>query len=94
MASIIKGGKTRISIWESGTNSRCSKIELSKIIITNGYDRTRKYLCHTLNFNNIDDGILILKHYLNNKHIHLSVNDIQNIKIYYTKLNKYKNIMF
>ena len=81
----IKENKTRISFWLNNTG-RCSKIELNKIVITNGYNRDCNHLWDVYNFDSIDNGILILDNFLINKNIYLSSTDRQNIKTYYQNL--------
>ena len=46
----IKQNKTRISLWLN--NERFGKIEENKLIITNGYKNTKKYLWDIKSFKN------------------------------------------
>ena len=67
---IIKKNKTRISLWFN--KKRFSKIELNKLIITNGYSKKNKHLWCLYRFNTIHECIEILQKYLNKNKINIS----------------------
>ena len=80
----IKENKTRISLWLK--NKRFSKIELNKLIITNGYSKRNRNLWNIFNFNRIDDCLELLQCYLSRRAIKLSLKERQDIKKLYIKL--------
>jgi len=80
---IIKKNKTRISFWLN--KKRFSKIELNKLIITNGYSKQYKNLWYQYRFNTINDCVEILQKYLIKNKINISTSQIQLIhEIYQT----------
>ena len=81
---IIKKNKTRISLWFN--KKRFSKIELNKIIITNGYSKENKHLWCQYKFNTIHDCLEILQKYLKKNKINISTSEIQFIHELYQNL--------
>lgn len=86
----IKENKTRISLWLEG--KRFSKIELNKLIITNGYSNHNRNLWKIFNFNEIDDCLELLKCYFLGKKINISLKEQQTIQKLYLKLCDNLNI--
>lgn len=80
----IKENKTRISLWLKGR--RFSKIELNKLIITNGYSNRNRKLWSIFNFTKIDDCLELLQCYILGKKINISLKDKQYIQKLYIKL--------
>ena len=81
---IIKKNKTRISLWFN--KKRFSKIELNKLIITNGYSKENKHLWCQYRFNTINDSVEILQKYLKKNKINISTSEIQFIHELYQNL--------
>ena len=81
---IIKKNKTRISLWFN--KKRFSKIELNKLIITNGYSKKNKHLWCQYRFNTINDCLEILQKYLIKNKINISPSEIQFIHDIYKNL--------
>ena len=81
---IIKINKTRISLWFN--KKRFSKIELNKLIITNGYSKEHKNLWCQYRFNTIHDCVEILQKYLKKNKINISPTEIQFIHDFYQNL--------
>ena len=81
---VIKKNKTRISLWFN--KKRFSKIELNKLIITNGYSKENKHLWCQYRFNTIHECIEILQKYLKKNKINISPSEIQFIHELYQNL--------
>ena len=80
----IKENKTRISLWLKG--KRFSKIELNKLIITNGYSKNNRNLWIIFNFNKIDNCLELLQCYLLERKMYISLKESQYIQKLYLKL--------
>ena len=80
----IKENKTRISLWFNG--KRFSKIEMNKLIITNGYSNYNKNLWEIFNFTKIEHCLELLHCYFLGRRINISSKEKQYIKKLYIKL--------
>lgn len=80
----IKQNKTRISLWLN--NERFGKIEENKLIITNGYKNTKKYLWDIKNFKTIDECLKLLLTYLKSKNSNILLSEKELIKNYYSNI--------
>ena len=69
----IKENKTRISLWLN--NNRFAKIELNKLIITNGYSKHHHQCWNLYNFKNIDNCLELLHIYLLGRSINISLKE-------------------
>ena len=86
----IKENKTRISLWFNG--KRFSKIEMNKLIITNGYSNHNKKLWAIFNFTKIDDCLELLQCYFLGRRINISSEEKQYIKLLYNGSFKFSGV--
>ena len=86
----IKENKTRISLWVNG--QRVLKIELNKLIITNGYSKRNKKIWCIFSFNKIEHCLELLQLYFLGRNITISLKEYKYIQKLYRTMNNEQRI--